>query len=498
MESLQPYSDDDPNKTMLGPSITRLLVAAAESRLSTDLPELPRFRALEWGDVRIEGREMHLRYEGSELELDLVSPSDGLHVALLAQNRRQPLPATLVAESGERLVASIVAVTGMGGQVSVGKAGWYLRLSLASWRLEPQSEVAAWIIPLAAQTRIGPANLLIRGKDRSWSRMSLRVEGEYALNIVCSKRLKGPLLVIDTGGKELDIDVFGFHARALELALGQNIPMGHAVAVDDAHNVVGAAGLSFDHEARSDSRCPVPSEPASIEFWIPSFFRAVAQRMSADGLASPVVLASAAYLDSLPARLDTSYLLSQVALEAFCDATRPARDSASLVSDRKAWLEFVGEHEAQVRSLARDEASAAMLLNKLRDSVPRPPSTRTVEAAFAAMGVDVPPEALAEVAGRNKAAHRYRMSREEGRDWQGDVGRIDVVHTLLIAAIARHVGYDGPIVGWGRGKYNERLVPAWWSVADAASAHTIFIADETRTPRPAARDVELRGGTEST
>ncbi len=211
---------------------------------------------------------------------------------------------------------------------------------------------------------------------------------------------------------------------------------------------------------------------------IPVFYRHLSAALHAGGDDSPLVFATAVYLDSLPARLDTGYLLVQVALEGFCKAFSESSGKSPSLVRKKEWRAFIDEHETELRGFGIDTDSADQFLEKLRNEAPRLRTSRLVENTFRSMGIELPEEVCLEIRERDKVAHLFVMSPETKRDWRKDVIRLDMIPTLLIAAMSNVIGYEGPIAGWEKDRFNGATSPAWWSAKDDALAHTMFLAYE--------------------
>jgi hypothetical protein len=89
------------------------------------------------------------------------------------------------------------------------------------------------------------------------------------------------------------------------------------------------------------------------------------------------------------------------------------------------------------------------------------PSTDRVLTALKHFGLTVPKVALDEVGRRNVVAHRYLMAVESTADWQELADRVAIVQTLLVAVLAKRVGFEGPIVGW-EWAHGRLKIPDWW------------------------------------
>ncbi len=314
---------------------------------------------------------------------------------------------------------------------------------------------------------------------------NLRVQGSYDLYIVS---LGGDefCIVVDTHGEPLDHGKLDRDFRALEFSMGQPCSLNYLVAVDIDHKVAGAAGLDFGgrEPKHAQARCPVAGskelhihegQPVEEDKWIPVLCWLVANKIDADGKDSPLFLATAAYLDSLTGHIHANYLLAQVALEAFCSAV-VEQETGVLVRDSKAWIRFVKERKHLILEHAVDDEAGRKLVNKVISSQ-QAPSTDRVEAALEHWRLEVPEVAHAEVKKRSYSAHRFLMAKESDADWQELADRLAIIQTLLVAVVAKYVGYKGPIVDW-KWKTGRRAIPGWWAYEPIEEARRRFVVGD--------------------
>jgi hypothetical protein len=477
---LKPYGTKNPNNVFLPPDLTNVLVEVADGRIEVVPPELPAPVALRWGKLRIEGEELELERDGAHLTLTVRNPSRKALKVTRGTGRHPPADAGhLVLADGREITARFVGWSGGGGSFDKRGGYFYERLRLDAWVLPPRGAAKAWLVPMPEQPhRLG--NLHLVNAQGGWSAQHLRLEGRYAHYILRREAGSTPVLVVDTKGDPLDLDVLGVDLRTLEMALGRNIEVPFALGLDASGLVSGMAGFGFESEVSTRHEPPVPTRRDVDACWIAAFFQKVAAKLHADGENSPLYIACVAFLDALPARLDTAYLLLQIGLEGFCKAISPAAagPATSLVSDLAAWKTFVTRHADDIKGMASNKEAGEQLLRKLRDNVTQPSASDVVKAAFRAYGVPLPKEAVAEIGKRNRVAHSFLMSAEANRDWRGDLIRIDMVRTMLVAMIAKYIGYNGPIVGWEKDDLGWATIPSWWGHASEAEAERTYIADQ--------------------
>jgi hypothetical protein len=59
-------------------------------------------------------------------------------------------------------------------------------------------------------------------------------------------------------------------------------------------------------------------------------------------------------------------------------------------------------------------------------------------------------------------------------DVQNAADRVDMIQMLLAAAIAKHTGYAGPIVGWERDNMGALRVPDFWKWEESEAAKRAY------------------------
>ncbi len=107
-------------------------------------------------------------------------------------------------------------------------------------------------------------------------------------------------------------------------------------------------------------------------------------------------------------------------------------------------------------------------------------SGNVVPSAFSAYGLKLKGELIKELGGRNIVVHQGLMA-PTGYDVERDLRRVALVRTMLVALIARSVGYRGAINGWEIGELGYPMEEQdWWQVSDEDRllARRRFIAEE--------------------
>lgn len=482
-----PLNPDSPDVEVVTGPVASLLRALWPGGLDgvIDSPvAIPRPVTLTWEELSLSCGDVTWKLDAGGLDLELSRPAFDGDEQLDRMFRVMNQPADFVLDGGSSLTARLAHLVSRGSNIDVEKkmAATTYRLSLNSWTWWPPRNEALWVGRLDG-TRIDDGNLVVCG-DGWWTSTCYRLSGAYDLYLVNKRKAQTTTLVVDTRGRPLDQSLLGTDFVALEFALGRPLRLDHLVAFNEQHEVVGAAGLEFGSWSGrgSSGRCPVAvamdlyanyGEVASEHLWVPLLFAVLARRLSEEGPDSQLLNAVAAYLDSIAAgNIHVSYLLVQIALEALStDIVRPK--TGVLVADPKKWVAFVRKHEAEIRSLAIEKGAAQKLVNKVL-SAQQAPSTDRVLAALRHFDLEVPPAVLAEVARRNSSAHQFVMAKESTADVQELADRLALVQTLLVAIVAKHIGFKGPIIGWEwvRGRHK---IPEWWSWEKLDDARRRFL-----------------------
>lgn len=302
----------------------------------------------------------------------------------------------------------------------------------------------------------------------------LLLSGAYIYCVVKQETKTGTrwYMTIDTrGAGEPDRQLLGRDFQALQFVLGSQLRMPTLVGVS-GERVTIACTKGFDSRSQLEPHTfpPVPVV-RNNDAWIDECWTGVLfERISATWQEQPTLLEALSlafemYLDSMRYNLDSDYMRLQIAIEAFAYwCLKQESTSARLdVKDKNAWKSWVKQNREAIRSLAAKGRENA-LYDKVM-TVYRLASGKVVPAAFG----DLPltEEMSAELKGRDVVVHQGLMA-PEGYDVERDLRRIRLVRTMLVALIARKVGYGGAINGWERGHMGYPLEPQeWWTIDEA-------------------------------
>jgi hypothetical protein len=353
------------------------------------------------------------------------------------------------------------------------------------WVAAPPGAVPRlWVGPIIGAI-YGFGNLSVGEKDGRIDGRHLRVEANYCWHVVRGKDDKS-WVILDTLGAPFDLDRVRNDFLALQLAMGVPLRLDTLVGLDEPGKAIAARGLRFggrharDRDGRWMNDGPVPSDH------IPLFAKSMALALNKTGVLRTAV---SAYLDTVvEPTIDGSYLKLHVALEAVCGAIpRDGKDQV-IVKDSKAWTRWVRGLEKEIRRHALAPEWEEALVGKLHGAKMLP-SSSTVTDAIARLK---PPlvlckTSLAELKKRNIPAHYYVMNKTGDYVVDRDVGRIELLKTVLVAISARLAGYAGPICGWLRPPGELwRPPPSWWPIKSKAKQPTAYYCERTveiRTPK---------------
>jgi hypothetical protein len=315
------------------------------------------------------------------------------------------------------------------------------------------------------------SNLVLHAGD-SWSSEHLRLKGRLQWHLIKSRR--GCIAVVVFPGRPTGAAV-RTDLAALDFVAGSSLDVPVLWALDREQRTVGAIGPGCPRPITHRSRSPVPDQLDSEACWEAPLFEALAAHTRMED--PHVSTAITGYLDGLRGHIHGGYLLAQVALEAFCKATvgKGKGKPSPLVKSTTAWQAFVKLQQSEVKKHAHNDVDAQILLNKLQYNVFQRPTGEVVVRAFDEWKVALPTNVRKEIAKRNTSAHDFVMFDEVAGNLQDAADRVDMVQMLLAAALAKRIGYTGPIVGWERDTRGALKVPEFWTWSTSRAAEARFL-----------------------
>ncbi len=455
--------------------VVHRVVLAAER---FDLPALPPVVGGRWGDVVLDGFWGPLRTEGPALFWD-AEARFGTDTKVDQIDRLHNESASLVLADGRRIEADFGSGSGQGVFRSEGE--FHL------WHTEGGVPVVRWVGRLRGAGFLR-SNLVITSSDTSRS-MNMRLQGRHTWYLLTTDRETDELTIVIDGANlapaPFNRDALRIDFDALQIALGCPLQLDTLTGLDEAGNIVGAAGvhLGGNRATKPHRRAdgPVPDEVVD-ECWIPLFFESLSRAMTTRP-DLPWGTACTAYLDSVSdATIDGRYLKLQVALEVFARALQEtASDNRRLlVVSRETWTRWVKKHGEELKAMVADPKQESVFVNKVISAMNLPSSGVVAEAlAHLTPPLAVDPLLLDEIGKRNVPAHHFRMNKP-GVEYhvERDVERVDMLRSLLAALIARASGYDGALAGWvTRDASHWKPQPGWWPAPSSSTllrARTIF------------------------
>ena len=273
---------------------------------------------------------------------------------------------------------------------------------------------------------------------------------------------------VDAGEARIDFLI-------LQVVLGRPLKIENLYGLNEAGEVVAIASGNYGTvQVRTKPEVVVP-RLLTADPWVPLFFELLARAWrQRPGVRFYVPLQY--YLDSLTDHMEGSYTSLQVALEAFAYEVRTAQTRDPLVADSGRWTDWVASVEDHVRTLAA-EGKADKLIRKLKSSTPQPPAGEVVEEAFEQFQIPFTDAMSVEIRGRHKAVHAATMFKGAPAeiDVERQAHRLALLRSMLVALVAKVVGYSGPIVGWERNETRRwgPPPPTWWPPAEAAQTGTL-------------------------
>jgi hypothetical protein len=366
-------------------------------------------------------------------------------------------------------------------------------IQFGAWTVLHAEAPSLWVGCVEGATRINfGGNLIVErvkagGYCLGW-RGHFCFLGAYSYYLIQSKVDGNTVwhLLVDTGGVGVpDHEVLEREFLLLQFVLGRQlrIPMLLGITADGG-TVASTTGTGTRRNLSQQRVAPVPIDRNNDawvdESWATVFFERVGKAWaSRPDWHAAYLTAFDSYLDATTLHLDADYLRLQVALEAFSYSVLRLtnQEERMVVKDKAAWKTWVRGNADAIRALA-SEGFENTLLQKVI-GVYRLSSGRVVPSAFVAYETALLPEMSAELEERNVVVHQGCMA-PDGYDVDRELRRIAMIRTMLVALIAKSVGYAGAINGWEVGHLGYLREPeTWWTVHedDRRLAQRTFVAE---------------------
>jgi hypothetical protein len=330
-------------------------------------------------------------------------------------------------------------------------------------------------------------------------RCHFRLCGAYNYYLVqnTNEEISSWHLVVDTGAGPPEQEVLDREFLLLQVVLGRQLRIPELRGVtSEGETIATVAGMGSRRNLSPRSEAPVPIGRNNSEYvdesWASVFFDRVSAAWLANTDSRPAYfMAFDSYLDAMSLHVDADYLRLQVALEAFAYwiPNSSGREERTVVKDKADWKKWVKAHADEIKGFAVDGLEDS-LYGKVVEAY-RLASRRVVPSACEERGIVLTPQMLAELENRDIVVHQGFMA-GRGPPTGSELEHIALVRTLLVALIAKTVGYAGAINGWtvGRMGYSEEPPNDWWSIHENERrravatfvAYEIHPGSDTRVP----------------
>lgn len=394
---------------------------------------------------------------------------DRLYAALEIRNK----PAFIELRDGTQLRAEIAHLSNLW-------PGRTAQVDLHHWSWSGATDPTHWIGHVEGKFP-AQGNLAIREQTaEKWRIRSdcYRLQGHYVWHLLRTSESPALTVVIDPGPGVMDADFVRRDFLALQLAFGGPLKLSRLVGLDADRRPVAAMGVGTFTRPPRRQRAPVPDDIGQGATWIAAFFGSLASRLSADGL-HPLRIPIAAYLDSITDHVDGAYLKAQVGLEAFAKHLVATEGKKLLVKDEAQWKHWVKSLKPAITAHVEDPYNLGTILGKFISAM-HAPSGDVVQRAFGS-AISLPEEVTEEIKKRNYPAHGFMMNSDGSYEVDRDVHRLEMIQTLMMALVARHVGYRGPLKGYDVREDGGRHPPPWWPEhAHHEVGDEQFLAERTR------------------
>lgn len=396
---------------------------------------------------------------------------------------------------GTEFRADKVVHVGRGFSISKEEgASMSLTIRAMHWILTNGEAPSLWVGPVEGMREINfGGNLIVErrttGLPRAGHSCHFVLSGAYNYYFIQCRfgKKAGWHLVIDTNGAGVpEREALGRDFLALEFVLGRQLRMPMIFGIASDRRTVACTYGSYRRKHLVDhSFPPVPIERDNDNFvdssWATVFFERISHAWrSLQSADKGYWIALDMYLDAMQHHLDFDYMRLQIALEAFAFwlLRRKSQGDPMDVKDRDAWEQWVRDNKDAIRAHAVEGRGDA-LVQKVKGAC-RLASGNVVPSAFLAHGIKLTKNLREELRGRDVVVHQGLMA-PEGYETDRDLRRVALVRTMLVALVARAVGYAGSINGWEIGDMGYPIEQQdWWVVSeeDRLRAHRRFIAEE--------------------
>lgn len=433
--------------------------------------QFPRVVGGRWDSLSLDGLDATVSVDRSVLRLSIDANEQSLR-SLYDQMSVRNMPIEIQLESGQRIAADIASMHGLGEKADV---------RLYHWRWQTDVTPLLWIGLIRGKLpHFG--NLFVVESGDGWSSAKgecFRLDGRITWYVLPPRPDDSRVLVIVSRDDLLEREVVQTELAAFQFSVGGSLSLDHLIACDSELRPVGAISVGGIERPISRYRIPVAHKLGSEGTWIPILFGLLAEKSAAER--EPLVVAIMSYLDAEADHLDGAYLKLRAGLETFCSLLNLGDPESSLVADSAAWEKWLNTIETQVTDQAVGPDARRSLSTRLRSL-----GGGAVRAAARYYGLELPEEAFFEIEQGSGPRAPFLMNSGLEYEIDRDARRVEMLQTVLVAFVAAHIGYRGPIAGYDVAPDGGRVPPAWWDIrAEEENRARRYLAERTlRTSRP--------------
>ncbi|MGK4000727.1 hypothetical protein [Sorangium sp. So ce1024] len=342
-------------------------------------------------------------------------------------------------------------------------------LSCDEWAIErPTARLLLWVGVTDAELPPRQGNLrLSRGRELAADHYRFQGQSGTCYLIRCEPRLEARwLFALEPRSAEIpDLDALGRDLMTIAFCFGHPFRVGLLLGLGEDGDLAGAfrtgAGEPSARRLRRDP--PVPQR-ATDPPWPAALFEAISGHLARGGAREAALTAAAMkrYLEALhePSTEGRALKLLQGARAA---ATAVLGEKRASEAERKRWEDWLSQNRALLEAHAGGPPT-----DELLDALRRPARDRASGVIRSALSW-VDPRVLREMEAALASAEASLFG--EGPEPGPDERSTAILRTLLVALVARAVGYRGPISGWERPASRRSYDPAssWWPVDGSAA-----------------------------
>ncbi|KYF98237.1 hypothetical protein BE20_35770 [Sorangium cellulosum] len=410
-------------------------------------------------------RRLHVEGDVLLVTCEVDSPDASLRGTALEDLSRLRLEGAC--EDGTRFSARVAAMLSLEWRTArIARAV----LSCDDWRIgRPAARPMLWGGITDVELPSGRGNLRLTTAEGHVSEDDYCLRGQrYTYYLIRHQRERGDvrwLVAVDPrGATELDRDIFRRDLRSIAFCFGRPFRVGvlHGLSEDGGRAGFVKIGAEEHLAGRRRALSPVPPARRAAEAsWPVALFEAISRySVRPDAREAALTTAIASYVEALHETSADGAGLKL--LRGALAAARLVLDGKAVQrADRERWKSCV-QHADMLKA-----QGGALLSNKLLAALRSAEQARAstlIDAAFSAVGLSL----LQEMEDAITAVASSLLA-EDGVA-RPDERSAAILGSVLVALVAKAVGYEGPICGWERPPFEDSCEPAgeWWPVKKSA------------------------------